>query len=236
MKEIKEPLFILSIYESKTNYDAFIISFNNKGKKILLRAKGFQKEESKNRLKFEPFTFIQTEYFDNWGKYKLLKRGDQILKINKTKKTIFFQEIIKELLLREEEVNEKLIKLIFYIFNKINNNLEIDNEILFFLILFLKNKNIYFQFNKCVNCGSEKNIEYFLMHRGGVLCNKCYINEKNRLSYDQLEKIKFLFNIKNLHDLDNLNLDPKEEKNIKLMIKDYFETELGYFLYNLDNI
>ncbi|BDV02329.1 MAG: hypothetical protein HPAVJP_2180 [Candidatus Hepatoplasma vulgare] len=237
MEEINESLFIFSIYEKKENEEALLNAFNIDGEKLILRAKGYQKEQSKNRLIFEPMSFIKTEYFDTLGKTKLLKRGEKILFTNKqSKQIIFIKEIIYELFKNEEKINSNIIKLIYYLFNKYNNGFEIENYLFALLVLFLKDKGIYFELNKCKNCGNKYDLDYLLLHKGGVFCNKCYFNEESKIDYEFLLKVKMLFNIKSIKNINELNFNPKEEMILKEILKNYYENELGYFLKNLRNI
>lgn len=237
MEEFIESLFIFSIYEKNENDEALLNAFNKNGEKLFLRAKGYQKEQSKNRLIFEPMSFVKTEYFNTFGKTKLLKRGEKILfTLKQSKQIIFLKEIIFELFKNEEKINSNIIKLIYYLFDKYNNGFEIDNYLFALLVLFLKDKKIYFELNKCKNCGNKYDLEYLLLHKGGVFCNKCYYDEEAKITEDFLLKIRILFNFKTLQNINELNFNPREEMILKEIFKNYYENELGYFLKNLTNI
>ncbi len=232
-----EKLFVLQIIEYE-EYDAVINCINENGKKVLLRARGFFKEESKNILKFKELSFLMVEYiksknldYKNWG---LLKTGEVLLEFDEDNRSdLEFKYLFQDIILQvHNNFNKNNFELILQII-KAKNSKIIDSKL---LILFFLQRTFYdlgyrLVLNKCSICGTNKQIKTFSLNDRGLICKNCF---KENVHYiylvDEVKFIMLFFSINKLNDFLNLSWTLKHEQIVKEILKDFFNNELGFNL------
>ncbi len=235
--ETIENLFILKISEYE-DYDAIISCVKENNSQILLRAKGFFKENSRNILKIKEFSFVMVEYFKNtnldyknWG---LLKTGEIDLEfiLNK-KQDLDFKLKIQNILLQNQNSYEK--NSFNYIREIIKNKnigiIDDDYLYVYFLIKNLSFLNINPVINKCSSCGTVDLIKTFSLVDNGLICKKCFDEKKHiDIELKLLKDIINIFSIKKATHLLELNISFSNIETIKSILIDFYKNELGYFL------
>ena len=235
--ETIEELIVLNIIEY-SDFDAIITCVKENGDHLLLRAKGFFKEKSRNILKFKELSKLTVEYFksknDDYKNWGLLKTGELIQEIDlDTQDDLKFKEFLKGILLQNYKgYNFNHFNLISTII-KYKNQRIIDQSLLklFFLTKNLETLKIKPIINRCSICSKPTNIKTFSFTENGLICKTCFDDKKHLdLELNELKAIISLLKIQNIKNLINLNFSVRELSTIKELISDYYKNELGYFL------
>ena len=103
-------------------------------------------------------------------------------------------------------------------------------------------KAIYFagsalEVNRCVFCGSKKNIVAFSFSDGGFVCKKCIQDNTNtELSYSQMKLIRYVVNKKNYEDLPEDKVSIEDMRALFIKFRDFISEGIGANLDIIDKI
>ncbi len=210
------------------------------GNLLSLKAKGLDKNSSKNRMSLNSFNFVEVEYFTSENsnfKTGRLKTARVIKEfINDSNLALNVFEVCRNLILFNERNNLN----IYNSLTKIINLFELNNyqfqSILVLMILILRSNGYFPIIDRCVKCGTNKDIKAFSLYEGGLICKNHDESIKYELPVATLKKLIEINSLKNPLECNDLNFTPDEIIKIKSMYKLFLENQLAFNLYFLNKI
>lgn len=229
-------LIILSINQYKEK-DAVISSMCPTGQLTFI-VKGLYDPKSRNSQLNAPLTVIDAEFVEGDYQYPVLKRFVSI--ISPMKNSGDYDYLASILILGEisnkivqPEDYSSLYEWLFKGLEKLENEKKYFNVLLVYTANVLKIAGYEFEVNKCVICGSNKNIVSFSFYDGGFLCTNCLEEiDKKDLTKTQMLLIREVFNAKE-YSLSKINFT--KEDAIALMFK-FYEFISDSFSTKINNI
>lgn len=229
-------LIILSISNSKDK-DAIVTSICPTGKLSFI-VKGLFDPKSRNAQLNTPMTVIDAEFVEGSYQYPVLKRFETILLPMKYKEDYLFLASIMILgemsnkIIQEEDYSS-MFEWLYNGLTTLEKTKKYYDVLLIFTANLLRTSGYEFEVNRCVICGSNKNIVAFSFADGGFLCKNCLEeDEKRDLNKSQMLLIRQVFNAKS-YDLSNISY---KEEDAKVLIFKFYEFINDMFSTRINNI
>lgn len=210
--------------------DKIITLFTDKLGKIDVVAHGARRPKSPIASSTLPFCY---------SRY-LVYKGKNLYTLNQSSIIESFQKIIMDLdrlaygsyilelidVLNEKEVKNVymlglLLKSLYMLYND-DTNLDV-------LKLTFEYKALCFAgyqpiVNQCIKCRTKKNLRYFNIAEGGILCTDCVAKYSNNILLSD-EEVIFLNQIRNIkiEDLRNIKYDSSSLERLTSLMEDYFK-------------
>ena len=229
-------IIVLSIAPYKEK-DA-IINAITENETITFLAKGLKNPKSKNAPLNNILTVSDIELMDGNFKHPILKSSKPLstsLKVEMSAEYLASLLILDEIVLNLFPEEDQHV-----MFSHLENaldNLRKNNDWLMTLLLFMATAirlgGFQLEVNKCVMCGSTKNIVTFSFNDGGFICQNCFQTEMGReLSKNQMLLLR---KIVNCPDYRLQSVDYAHEDLMVLLTRlvQYIEEAFGYHFKNM---
>ena len=229
-------IIILSVSPYKEK-DA-VISAISEDQFITFLARGISNPKSKNIAINNALIIADIELMDGNFKYPVLKGSKQLftpLRLDMDSKylgsLLFVNEIVNYLFPDEEK--PKMFKAVEDSVNALKKSKDWLITLLWFMAQAIRLGGFELEVNRCVNCGSKRNIVAFSFAEGGFICQNCLNEEISRdLNKNQMILLRKIFNTRDLHLLDSTyNYD--EAYILFRKFIDFIEEAFGYHFKNL---
>lgn len=211
-----------------------IINILTKEKKLLgVIAKGAKKMKSPlaNVTSKLTYGYFYLNWYENRmpslievdiiNKFKNIKKD-----INKTTYALFLTELSTQVY--KHENNNNIYNLLINSLIKIDNNFDpqiISNILELKLLEYLGIKPII---DKCVICGSTKDIVTISSYKGGYICKNC-LNNDNIVTTKTIKLIRMFFYI-DISKISKIEISEKVKQEINAFIDDYYDRYSGLYL------
>ncbi len=238
MNEIISKVYVLHIKEIE-EHDALIYVLNEDGVIIRLRALGFFKPKSKNRLETKLFSLVEVEFFQNqnFPNSGKLKRSTSIKPAQpKNHQHLNILTLITRILMQFKNVNSEVYPIITKILKDMEFNTFNLSNIIYLINKVLSGERIKMELTKCVLCKRNDKISGFSLNEGGLICSECDPNGDFRLPVNTIKKLMKLFIINDINLVGEIQFSPAEETVVKEMYKNFLNDNLGWNVRALDNI
>lgn len=220
--------------------DEYVVKILSQGGNILtLKTKLSDRRIYENKTFLKEFNIVEIEYFTSNlnSKYEGRIENSKIIKEFKDRNEISKNiiNIIKNIALESNNsilTYKSLEKIIFSLEEKTFSF----QHILVFMIIFLRQNGYQIIINKCAKCKNEKDIDFFSLYEGGLVCKSHEKIDKYKLSDSTIKKLIEINSLKNPLECKDLNFDLIEISKIQKMYKTFFENHIGINLYMLDKI
>ena len=229
-------IIVLSISPYKEK-DA-VISAISEDQFITFLARGINNPKSKNIAINNALTIADIELMDGNFKHPVLKSSKPLftpLRLDMDSKylgsLLFVNEIVNFLFPDEEK--PKMFKAIEDSVNALKKNKDWLITLLWFMAQAIRLGGFELEVNKCVNCGSKRNIVAFSFVEGGFICQNC-LGEgiEHDLNKNQMVLIRKIFNTRDLHLLDSASNYDETYILFRKFIE-FIEEAFGYHFKNL---
>ena len=212
--------------------DRLLIIYTDRFGKIQALAKGAKKINAKLAGHLENFT-LSDLVFVKGKKFNTITNSialDSFSYLKESLKRIACAYYIAELidkLIPEAQKDERIFKLIFEVFNKLNQpKTKIDSVIKYFEINFASLLGYEPELKKCVNCGIFLNPRknYFSFRLGGILCANCKNEDSKSIEISE-ESIKFLRILlgEDINFIERLSINEKINAETRKIISKFLE-------------
>ncbi len=84
--------------------------------------------------------------------------------------------------------------------------------------------------NECAICGSKTDIITIDTSYGGLICKKCFTN--NKILDMKILKLLRMYYLVDIKSITNIKIDDKYKKSIDMLLKNYYENYTGVYLKN----
>lgn len=215
-----------------------IINAISENETITFLAKGLKNPRSKNAALNNILTVADIELMDGNFKYPILKSSKPLstsLKVEMNAEYLTSLLIIDEMMLNLFPEQDQYV--MFKHLENALDNLRKNNDWLMTLLLFMSHAirlgGFQLEVNKCVMCGTTKNIVAFSFNDGGFICQNCYQPEMGRdLSKNQMLLLR---KVVNCPDYRLQSADYAHEDLMVLLLKftQYIEEAFGYHFKNM---
>lgn len=229
-------IIILSISQYKEK-DAIVTSMSPTGKLTFI-VKGIFDPKSRNAQLNNPMTVIDAEFVEGEYQYPVLKRFMMLTAPLKNTgdylylSTILILGEITNKIVQDEEY-APLYEWLFKGLESLEEKKNYFDILLIYTANVLRTSGYEFEVNRCVMCGSNKNIIAFSFQDGGFLCKNCLEeDEKRDLSRSQMLLIREVFNAKS-YDLSNIKYD---QEDAKVLMRKFYEFINDMFSTKINNI
>ena len=212
--------------------DEHIVKILSEGGSILsLKSKGLYNNDSKNRMSLNLFNLVEVEYFTSknssgfTGRLKTAKVIKEFISYDPL--SLYLVQQSRNILLDLNNNSILTFKSLTKIIDSIENNNYSFQKFLALIIIVLRQNNYKPIIDKCVKCGSNKDIIGFSIYEGGLLCklHKEFYNYK--LPSTTLRKIIEINSLKDPSICSDLQLTPEEESQIKSMYDLFLNNQMG---------
>ena len=229
-------IIVLSINPYKEK-DAIVQAISEK-ETITFLARGIQDPKSKNAALNNALTIADIELMDGDFKYPILKSSKPLvspLKMTMDEKYLGALLTVDEMMLNLFPSEEQHI--MFPYLEKAVESLKENNDWLMTLLVFMNHVirlgGFQLEANKCVMCGSKRNIVAFSFEEGGFICKECYHEDLGR-EFNKSQML-LLREIVNCPDFSLVNKDYDKEDAMLLFNKfqHYIEEAFGYRFKNI---
>lgn len=229
-------VIILSITQYKEK-DVIITSMSPTGKLTFI-VKGALDPKSRNAQLNTPLTIIDAEFVEGDYQYPVLKRfmsfnaplkntGDYLYM-----STILILGEISNKIVQDEEYS-LLYEWLYRAIESLEQKRNYFDIMLIYTANVLKASGYEFEVNRCVMCGSNKNIVSFSFEDGGFLCKDCLEDEnKKDLTRSQMLLIREVFNATS-YDLSVINY---KQEDAKVLMRKFYEFINDMFSTKINNI
>lgn len=221
--------------------DEHIIKLLSEGGNIIsLKAKGLDKNHSKNRSSLVPFNIVEVEYFTSPSKFShtgRLKRSNLLEETySNSEQFLSIIDVSRNLILDSTNNSMLTYKVLYEIINSIRDNNFSFQKLLVLLILIHRQNGYQIMVRACIICGTNKDIQGFSVYYGGLMCKRHEETKRYILPSDTLRKIIEIHLLSNPLVCKELDFSSREIKILKSMYKNFFENQLGINLYSIDKI
>ena len=229
-------IIVLSITPYKEK-DAIINAITEK-ETITFLAKGLKNPKSKNAPLNNILTVADIELMDGNFKHPILKSSKPLsssLKVEMDAEYLASLLIMDEMMLNLFPEEDQYI--MFQHLESALENLRNNNDWLMTLLLFMAKAihlgGFQLEVNKCVICGTTKNIVTFSFSDGGFICQNCYQAEMGRdLSKNQMLLLRKIINCPD-YRLQSADYAHEDLMTILNRFVQYIEEAFGYHFKNI---
>ena len=201
--------------------------------KLKILGKAIRKIKSKLRAETQPFCLLEIEFIQGKG-YKTLTDVIQIGKFQNLRKNLDKLTIAYEIaevldnLIRGEELDKEIWELLLETFKKLDNcsisHIPYSLIYYYFLWNFFSILGYESELECCAICQKKltpANL-YFSPERGGVICNDCFKKAKTgkKINPGTIKILRLLIK-KNWEILSRLKIEPRQEKELEIVSKNY---------------
>lgn len=200
-------------------------------------AKGSRSLKSDLRTTTEKLTYGHFHIYYKPNKLSVLTAVDVINNFKVLKKDIekisysfFLLELTKQVATQNNDSD--IYEILKATLIKINEGL--DPQILTNILelKYLKYLGIAPILDKCVNCGTQKEIATLSIIKGGYLCKKCLKNEAI-INEQTIKMIRILYYVE-INRIAKLDVNAQIKKEINQLIDEYYDTYAGLYLKSKD--
>lgn len=216
-----------------------LVLFSLKYGKISAGTNINEKGRSKSTLALRPFTYSKFEIYKNREHYNI--NSAEVIKsfykigedIDKYMYASYILEFTDKILSENERAPHLFDLLINYLALLEKRNKKYATLALAYQIKTLVHVGCAPETKKCVCCGKDKELKWFVISEGGVFCEKCLNNHKSNINesliYDVdfgiIEVINYILS-NSLKSLENLALNEKTQGKLKQIIHSYIAYHL----------
>ena len=186
---------ILSVQEYKENDN--LVRMCTKDQIISFIAKGTLKQNSKNRMLIQPYSYVKLSLTDS--KLKVLTTGSVIQSNHRIHGDLVAQSVCGVLsdCISRSEMNESIFNALLHVYESFHLGLaNVYTWACICLKEICKENGISMHVRDCVLCHSKKHIETISIKDGGFLCSSCNFGRIRSYSKDELIQYYSLFNFK----------------------------------------
>lgn len=217
-----------------------LVLFSLKYGKISAGTSINQKGRSKSTLALRTFTYSKFEIFKNRESYNV-NSADVIKSFYKIGEDVdkymyasYILEFTDKIIFENERAPHLFHLLIDYLGALEKRNKKYATLALAFQIKALLHIGCAPQISKCVSCGHNKELNWFVISEGGVVCENCLNKLKSNVNelliYDVnfgiIEVINYILS-NPLKNLENLALNEKTQEKLIQIIRSYIAYHLG---------
>ena len=229
-------IIVLSITPYKEK-DA-IINAITENETITFLAKDLKNPKSKNAPLNNILTVADIELMDGSFKHPILKSSKSLstsLKVEMNAEYLGTLLILDEMVLNLFPEEDQYV--MFHPLENALDNLRKNNDWLMTLLLFMATAirlgGFQLEVNKCVMCGSTKNIVTFSFNDGGFICQNCFQTEMGReLSKNQMLLLRKIVNCPD-YRLQSADYAHEDLMALLARLTQYIEEAFGYHFKNM---
>ena len=229
-------IIVLSITPYKEK-DA-IINAITENETITFLAKGLKNPKSKNAPLNNILTVADIELMDGNFKHPILKSSKSLstsLKVEMNAEYLGTLLILDEMVLNLFPEEDQYV--MFHPLENALDNLRKNDDWLMTLLLFMATAirlgGFQLEVNKCVMCGSTKNIVTFSFNDGGFICQNCFQTEMGReLSKNQMLLLRKIVNCPD-YRLQSADYAHEDLMVLLARLTQYIEEAFGYHFKNM---
>ena len=200
--------------------------------------KGLYDPKSRNAQLNAPMTIIDAEFVEGSYQFPVLKRFEMILQPMKNTEDYLYLSTILIL----GQLNNKILQPEDYapMYEWLYNGLvTLENSKKYYDVMLIYTANVLrvsgyeFEVNRCVMCGTNKNIVAFSFSDGGFLCRNCLEEEEKKdLTPSQMLLIRAVFNAKT-YDLSKIKYDLSDGKVLMFKFYEFINDMFGTSINNI---
>ena len=178
--------------------DLFVVLFSKDLGKIVAKAKGGLKVNSRWGSLLETMNLIKTNLYkrDDYFYITESKVIDTFINIKRdVERSFIAMEILKLIDKTQTQSNdsEKLFQLLVSVLKAIKNTNKLKEHYYYFLLKLLVFEGILFPLDKCIKCGSKLNPPFFFDKREvGFVCKNCVSQSSERIENETWSMLKLL--------------------------------------------
>ena len=198
-----------------------------------IMARGAKKVKSKLRSGTEKFTIGTFNVYYHEGKLSKLISVDIVNSLINIKSDIVkigYLTYVTELAYQcaRQNTSNNIYKILISTINKMEEGLEPKILTNILEVKMLDYLGVPIELDKCVLCGSNKDIITFSNKNGGLVCKKCYTNE---IIYDNktVLMLRAYYHIE-ISSIKRLDISKKTSDNINIILEHYYHDYTGLYL------
>ncbi len=209
------------------------VLFTEKYGKVRLAARGTKR--LKSRIRITPYTLFEVVFYLNERKDVYNLREVYLIKTYDHSTDIEFQQKVSRVLnlidahLEEGPGGESLFNLLARFLDTLDQHCCSEALVLSFVLKFLHLTGHSPLLNRCVMCGSGKDLLFFSPSRGGVVCKLCAGKVQNDL-INFNEGIRKTLEFLLLRNFDAVSGIKINEQVVSRILREYIEYHLGVTL------